>query len=524
MSNPYMPTNFKKYCGEHARIRTVDVHNYELLYPLIEREALFNNLRAAEWALGYVPSVHNLFLSSGIGTSCIDIVTDKIVPAKMKISGKSPEIDLINKEFEATLTSSCKRIVKQSAMYGSSLARICFGGLNYTKPFIDSVPLGRFRCQVDEAGKVLESTCFLETKKTEENSYARYILTDKRYFNSKGEPCAYYGVIKLTFNTVMSANEGDFKTIEFRKDNLDKNTLESLQAIFPNNKLYKESILPFDNYLGVEMVNWTEDNSKFPSVVFGEAFLVNVGDELYAYDHAFTSKENDKYLGRGRVIVPNVFKNDSSYADERPILTSMQQGTSMLSTPYKPGAYRRTQLDQTFYDAIPSLNGENLKPENVQFNLRTAEWRMELDGILGDIASRLHISAVDLDTRMNQGTQRTATEVNKDSDNSLNLVEVKRTLITPHLNALIRAYLKLKGLNYKVVDCFVEWPKNGLGNPQVATEVIASQVMNGFLSKKTAIARLNPNWSDEEVEEELKRISQEEVFKVDEPEADDNVN
>lgn len=510
-----MPTNFRAYLGDR-RIRTIDLRTYELLYPLLEREALYNNLRAAEWGLGFVPNVHNVFLSSGIGEACLDVLCDKIVPSELKIAGTDPEIEAINKEFQSGLTSKVRLLVRQAATFGSCLGRICFNGTNFTRSFIDSVPLGRFRVMVDESGKVIESTCYIESRKISENDYARYILVDKRYLDKNGTPKAYYGVIKQTFNNLLVAAT-EAQNFEFKKKDLSDMDLDTLSRIFPDYELYKEVKLPFENYLGVELFNFTETNNKFPTVWFGEPFLLKALDLLYAYDHAFTAKENDKYLARGRAIIPIQYaRNDGGFSDfDRDVRTNMQRGNTMTSMPKMYNKKRELPpLDNTFYEEI-SFGGETAKPESIQFNLRSAEWRVELEGTLGDIASRLHISAVDLDCRVNGATQRTATEVNKDSDITISTSLSKRTLFTQGLNTLIKAYIDVKGLDTNNIDSFIEWPPNGLANPQIATEVISSQVMNGLLSKETAIRKLNPEWTDAEVKEELERIGKESLLTPD---------
>lgn len=80
-----MPTNFRTFCGAGPRINYADLNTYVLLYPEIERLALMNNIKAARWALGYVPEVHELFLSSGIGVETVNVLVDKMLPSKAKV-------------------------------------------------------------------------------------------------------------------------------------------------------------------------------------------------------------------------------------------------------------------------------------------------------------------------------------------------------------------------------------------------------------------------------------------------------
>lgn len=92
-----MPTNFRTFCGEGPRINYADLNTYVLLYPEIERLALINNIKAARWSLGYVPEVHELFLSSGIGVETVNVLVDKMLPSKAKVGGKDPQINRASK-------------------------------------------------------------------------------------------------------------------------------------------------------------------------------------------------------------------------------------------------------------------------------------------------------------------------------------------------------------------------------------------------------------------------------------------
>lgn len=315
----------------------------------------------------------------------------------------------------------------------------------------------------------------------------------------------------MMFNSLVE-DASQLKTIEFDKKSLTPLDLKNLQGIYPDYPLYKEVVLPFDNYLGVELFNYTETNSKFPNCWFGEAMLSDVGDSLYAYDHAFTAKENDKYLGRGRALIPSQFQNDENLTEKKKSIIGSMTISAIGGSQEAPRIARRKkpELDKTFYDEIAQGTGEPVRPTSIQFNLRTVEWREELNGALGDIASRVGISAVDLDTRLNGSQQRTATEVNRDSDKTLTTASAKKELFTPGLDALIECLVHSLADEFKDIDCFIEWPKQGLANPQVQTQVVREQYDAHLISRETAIKRLNPEWSDAEVKEEIKRIEAEE--------------
>lgn len=287
--------------------------------------------------------------------------------------------------------------------------------------------------------------------------------------------------------------------------------IETFKKVYPDVALFKANYLPFTDSLGVSLSNCTKRNTLFRSMWFGDAFLVKVMDELYAYDHAFTCKENDKYLGRGRALVPKQMSAAALTANRR-IDLSLQR-SSMANIPFSDEQVRERhkELDKTFYAELSTTTGEAVKPTSIQFNLRTAEWRMELEGTAGDIAARLHISACDIDSRLNGGGQRTATEINKESDMTMKLANKKRELFKASLMSLVRDLLEVFGYD-RNMDCYIEYPSVGLSNPQVATAVITQQVSARLLSKYTALKKLNPEMSEKEIQEELVRIEQDSMM------------
>ena len=173
---------------------------------------------------------------------------------------------------------------------------------------------------------------------------------------------------------------------------------------------------------------------------------------------------------------------------------------------------------------MTNTNGEAIKPETIQFNLRTAEWATEMSQLAGDIAARLNISACDLDARLNGGMQRTATEINKESDSTIKLVNKKRIKFNTAITSLVKdvAYY-LFGSNYidKINALSISYPSVGLSNPQVATQVVLSQYQGHLLSRYSAIKSLHPEWTETDIKEEMERLD-EDAMLINEIDTEDN--
>ena len=508
-----LPSNFRSYAGTQQRIQYADVTRYIDLYTPIERMGLYNNFKAYKWALGYVPEIHNTFLSSGIGKSVIDVIAKTAVNGKMSFNGPDNITERLDIELGETFTTSVKEIYNLTASSGASLNRVC---LNNNSAYIRSVPLGQFKCVKNEKGQVIDCKCYLDIQ-SGVNDYLKYVLYEHRYFNGDHKPCAMYKVTMINYS-----NPDSIKLNVYTKDYLkaDPATMELLKQIYPDVELYKEDILPFDNSLGASITNWTSTNSFYRSLWFGDAMLVNVMDELYAYDHAFTCKENDKYLGRGKALVPKQMQQ-ASLTLNRSIDRALASKVSMANLPSE-NLPRMTPLDKTFYQELTTQTGEAVKPTSIQFNLRTAEWSQELSQCIGDIASRVGISAVDLDARLNGGTQRTATEINKESDATTQTINSKRLDFENAIVSLVRDiayYLLGPGLDYSEVG--IAYPPTGLSNPQVATQVVLAQYQGRLMSRYTAIKTLHPDWSETDIQEEIERLDEESML-MPEMNTDDN--
>jgi hypothetical protein len=65
-----------------------------------------------------------------------------------------------------------------------------------------------------------------------------------------------------------------------------------------------------------------------------------------------------------------------------------------------------------------------------------------------------------------------------------------------------------KYLGYKT-PIAIKWNIASIINPTKNAALITMQLQNGTISRKRAIQRSNPDYTDEEVEEELKAINEE---------------
>ncbi len=492
----YLPHNYGQY-NQFRNLYLNDIYAYITCFPILERQAILNNLRASEWVAGYVPSVHSEMLSSGIAYAAIDLIANKITGDSLRLGGSEGVAKFLDNYGKELLTNTVNDIVFSTMQYGSTLACILFEDNDKTKPFIETSLLGTFRVKTTQSSRITQSTRYMSYSELSVTGKERLVVVEQRYFKN-GKPKLQYTVAKLQMANGEDYFSKDNKYLEYER----KDIPQEFKDKFSDYDFNKEYELPFEDNLGVFLFNNTFKNKRFRSCWFGESSIaeVNLHDHLYAYEHAFTAKENDKYLGRGRVIVPGQFKGNDNTTS---LISKLQQQNK--SSMGRPQATYRKPLDATFYDEVIGLENDKAKPESIQFNLRIEEWNAELDKQASIIASRLKISASDLDSCLNNGVQKTATEVSTETDLTASTITKKRNDFAPQLKELIRTISKCQ--NYSFEDIFIEWPLSGLSNMIIRNQVISTQHQSGLLSTETAIKKLNPNWSAEEIKEELERIN-----------------
>ena len=161
----------------------------------------------------------------------------------------------------------------------------------------------------------------------------------------------------------------------------------------------------------------------------------------------------------------------------------------------------RGVLDNTFYNEIPSsFDNSKAKPEPIQFALRTQEWRMEIEGLLGDIAAQAGVTASMLDSRIVGSGQKTAYQVCAEEDLTRATIEDKRALLNCGLKPLfedLKEFYQLKD------ELSVRWPQSGLSNYSLLSQTTINEYDAGLISLEVAIKRLHPDWNQEEIEKEI---------------------
>ena len=296
-------------------------------------------------------------------------------------------------------------------------------------------------------------------------------------------------LIFLIFDFVLLKDIFYTKKTENQKNNFVEFLSTDLKKI-EENKLYpvykmKKGKVVFINKYGKPVF---EVNEKEYTDI-GESQFINATGFMQSLENTLTYQEMDKYIGRGRVMTPQ-FSNSKNG-----ILATLQgksRGFNILDYSF-----------MTPYSAETGSLDSKVPVQPVQFNLRSAEWKLALEEAEAKVCLRCGLSVLDFDPSL-ATTMRTATEVNYMNDITANTVKSKRALLKYELDRLVSDIAKQLGLEISV---FVVFDNSTIVDKVQNQALILQQYQSGLISLDTAVKQLHPEWKQEEVEAELDRIN-----------------
>lgn len=224
----------------------------------------------------------------------------------------------------------------------------------------------------------------------------------------------------------------------------------------------------------------------------GRSDLDQIEPLMDAIDETMTSWMRDIRLGKGRVIVPNYM---------------LQNGG--------PGRESTFNIDQEVFTGLalpPAEEGGDTKAMTAQqFAIRTAE---HADTIRGLLAAALRTAGYSASTfGMADEAAPTATEVTARDRRSETTREKKTRYYSSGLARFIRALLSIdtaQGFagNVGAVDWLptVTFPPASRPSQEVEARTVQTLRAAELMSIDTGVRRINPDWDDQEVADEVARI------------------
>lgn len=464
--------------------------------------------RALQWYQGYVPEVHNPAV--GIPATCIGntivkeiakLTTsgDVMFESKYKETSNTTDPDKLMPVNE-TLTKfnkwadgcsfqdTIKELIEYSAAGGTSagVAYINEDRDLYLMPY----RIDQFFYRVSFSGNVVDYTGFIGfyTAKVDngtgrKETDANFYLVERRYYKD-GKPFMKYAIHRGIGNVVSGLSFDIRDTSEMQWIQLPRSVQKWLMRDFNGIKFGVEQEINFTDDLGVIIMKWTAEN-RIPEVRMGESVLLNIVAYLQAYEYAEAAMWTDMYLGRGKIIMPEEFRNPS----EAP--SSFYSG-----------------YDSIMFTKYPYKNYNDQKPMSVQFELRAEEWSRVRNNIAEKMAATIGVSGSDIFSYLRDvsGGSKTATQIAAESQKTISYIYEKRSLI----KSALRKFVNLWKSYYKAEDDIeIRFSSQNMVNKLVTLEESRVKKEIGY-SKFDLFQEQNPDKDDEQIKEMVERSWNEE--------------
>ena len=520
MNNEMQNVDFAK---QFADWQGVSAFNTYWQYSYVNRAAYYANIRGEFyeymyrwvqnylwWYDGWVPYFHNNsqgIFSTKIATALVNGAAKKVVGGRLFFKTKNRQTRLekdangdyvVNKalsfitsdwSIKSNFHREVKKAIKFAAAAGTSLLKL---DKRRDYLFVKALRFDSFYPTVGAGGELIDVICFIKDFTNlsfvgKEQRFENYYVVEHRYFcdytTAKGElipkaPVVEYK-IKKTRGTITTGQDYDVQGENIKFQSLPSTVRSSIGRAFNGIQFDKPILLPFKESLGCELVNWTDCVSALPELPFGESLLTNIMPYLQSYDYYWSAFNTDMYIGRGRVLV------------DKPMQSPHAQN-------YNSG------LDSMLFTKIQSNSGEPMKPEQVQFDLRSSSWTEIRTMIIQNISINTGMNLASIASFLNDtNAAKTAREISTEESETALFVDDKRELMEKPINKILRLVTLFYGYTDEIV---LRWSSAGLSNIYARAEVISQGLQSGYVSLKKAIQMFNQDDDEYQLQEEFDNI------------------
>lgn len=480
----------------------------EQFYQLVPADFKYYYLhtirRCLYWYQGFVPEVHKPaagIFASGIGNAIIKEITKLIVGGKVFFANKYQEksnegniINQTNKTLEKFIEWSDLQVFQDSIK--TFIEYAAAGGTSVAATYVDNdrelvftpYRIDQFFYKTDFRGKIIDFTLFNgnytasiprgDGREREERNY--YIL-ERRYFNDKGVAVYKMAVHTQSGNVSTGENFDISQTTELKWEQIPKHVQQYLKNNFGDMKfgIEKEIGWTLGKDLGLYLLRWTTTN-RIPSVKMGESALLNIIAYMVEYEQAESEFVTDMYLGRGKVALPEEFRNPTQ----------------------DYGGYY-SGYDSMIYTKMPIINAEEQKPMSIQFEMRADEWVRSRNNISEKIASSVGVSGSDLFSYLRDvsGGSKTATQIAAESQKTVSYIEEKRSIIIGALSKFVKLW---KDYYKQEDDVIVKFSSQNMVNKMVSIDEIRMKKEIG-MSTFDIMKELYPDEDERQLQERVDR-------------------
>ena len=475
--------------------------------------------RFAWWYDRYVPDFHNAeqgYFSTGIAHCIVDGIANQIVGRKLllKNEGKEHDVSKANESLQkgykwsekVNLTAKARMLTKFAGALGTSCLKTNVASDG--ELWIEPLRFDDFFFKCDFQGKLTDIVCLIKSytntmprtvqwaddlgENLQQSLVGKYYLVEHRYFKNVKEivngvltehqvPFVKYQVHRYNGNIINQQSWNMNLQEEIRADSLPRDVRDAINKDYSAIMFGKEIRLPFED-LGCDIYRYNDGDGSLSQQPFGQSILTDIISDLMDYELSFAYAVRDMYQGKGIVF-------------EAKELQTAVSGTN---------AY--TGLEDTMIQFVNNWNETGKLPiEQVQFNLRIAEWKQKRDSILETIAFKLNISPSSLASFLSDNSARTAKEVSTEAGATDNYIEIERASLESCLNSMLNRVALYYGWEDKVV---IRFAKSGTQNIDTIIDRVVKLKNAGLIEPYEALRQIMYDADEKQIEEAYERLYQ----------------
>lgn len=469
----------------------------------------------AWWYDKYVPDFHsatNGVFSTGLAHSLVDGIANQIVGRKMLLQcggGAKARKNLKEayKWAEAVkFTEQVRKLVKYAGALSTALLKL---NVSNKGLWLEALRMDNFFFATDFKGNLTEVTCLINSyTDTNAKQYDwididgktpqmrldnKFYLVERRFFQEEEElvnglpklvrvPYAIYEVKKYNGNILNSQAWNTNLQENYDYKSIPKNVRHAIYRDYGVIRIGEPQRLPFDDYLGCELYKYNENDASLPQQPFGESILQNIRAFLMGYDLAYSWFVRDLYQGKGIVFMAKELQTASS------------------------GMQALGGLEKALITRVQTYNDTGKLPiDNVQFDLRVAEWRDARNLIYENIATHLNISPTSIASFLKDDVARTAFETKTDREDTDNYIEIERGVLTPCLDRILKCVCKYYGWGGEIS---VKFSQGGVQNSNAIIERVIKLKQAGLITLRGALREIMVDADESEVDRAVKELEE----------------
>lgn len=511
---PYAINKTYSFCNNSLYYAYVNSIYYQYFYNIV-RENL-------KWYDGYVEGFHNVqngIFSTRIASSICNAIALNIFGKGIRFKN----INKLEKNYQAIYNLSnvwldksnfnlaLKDAIEYSLAGGTSLLKL---NQSYNDLWCEGVRTDNFYYRCNARGDLEDVNCLVKvySSTSGKGEKASFILSEHRFYKevkkSKAvimldgkvkyfskttkKPFVEYSVNYFKGQITQNLNEV-IKQEHINWLDIPLYIRKQINSDYSSIRVNEPLLLPFKD-LGCELIMINGKDVHAPLANFGKSILTDCRSYLVEFDLLQSYAIRDKFNGQGQVGIPKSL----SIGD--------QNG-------YQNNPYSNSKLNYELFPGDPNTQ----KPIITQFELRNEEWQKAVDYCLKKISMAVNfpvkvIASFIVDYK--QSTRKTATEVQSEDDSSYLTAEKLRKYSLPYLQRFIKNVLRFYGYDTSIM---IEWIPNKTIIKQQQLDEVIKEYNAGFIDLRMALAKLNEDYSEEELDllEERVRKFQKERLKED---------